>query len=200
MSPYAAPILSSPSADPSTYTPLVDIRDLPFSISRIPDVFTPFRKEVEGANRKLGREPLVMPTTFKPFPGPKVASPNPSYGKEFDNCKVEELIPYLLAPIKSEYHAAASADDYKRDSRSAFPYSGGETSALARLDWYFHQGSPPPVARYKVCFALFQCPLALTFCLTSTGLLHRKLEMDCWELIIVPNSLHSFVSANSHPD
>lgn len=127
----------------------VDVRDLPFSISRLPDVFTPFRKAVEGATRKLGREPLVMPTTFKPFPAPRGPSANPSYGKEFDNCTAAELIPYLLEPIKGDYDPAASAPDYKRDERSAFAYSGGETSALARLDWYFHQGSPPPVARYK---------------------------------------------------
>ena len=100
-----------------------------------------------------------MPAVFKPFPSPPTSEAAraiaPAYGAEVQNKTCEELLEYLMAPIRSEYPEAAglTGDAFKRDERSAVPFKGGETSALARLDEYFHQGSqgnPPPVAKYKV--------------------------------------------------
>lgn len=131
-----------------------DPRDLPFSIQKIPDVFTPFRKQVEAIGT-WGRPPLEMPRVFKPFPkpGPPKAgttSLSPSYGSKFDGKTAEDLIPFLLAPLKGSYAETPFDASHPRHASSAFPYAGGETSALERLDTYFHQGESPPVARYKV--------------------------------------------------
>lgn len=134
----------------------MDVNDLPFRVADTPDVFTPFRSKVEGSHRdSVGRTPLTMPRTFKPFPSaPSVVDPTiiPSYGAVVDALPMEQVLAYLLEPIKADYPEAAgkTGADYKRDERSAIPFKGGETSALERLDWYFHKGDPPPVARYKV--------------------------------------------------
>ena len=134
----------------------VDVKDLPFHQNKTPDVFTPFRSQVERNKPNLGRSPLQMPAVFKPFPSPPTAEAakaiTTAYGVEVQNKTCEELLEYLMAPIRSEYPEAAGliGDAFKRDERSAVPFKGGETSALARLDEYFHQGSPPPVAKYKV--------------------------------------------------
>lgn len=156
----AFPSFHDPTRDISAYfsslTLIVNVEDLPYSsVNRIPDVFTPFRTAVEGT-RKLGRPTLDMPATFKPFPGPGAQKPTvTSYGAAFDNKTAEDLIPYLLKPLESAYGPSCDAAR-PRDPRSAFPYSGGETSALARLQTYFHEiapdGKSPPVARYKVRF------------------------------------------------
>lgn len=121
--------------------PLVDLRDLSFPISQIPNVFTPFRKRVEDAQLgRLGREPLPMPKAFKPFP--QLLPLSKTYGEQLDDREVDDLLPYLLSPLR------ASAET-PHDPRSTFPYRGGETSALERLEFYFKLGSPLPVAKYK---------------------------------------------------
>ena len=107
-----------------------------------------------------------MPPVFKPFPSPPTTdaakSIAPAYGAEVKDKTCEELLEYLMAPIRSEYPEAAglTGDIFKRDERSAVPFKGGETAALARLDEYFHQGSPPPVAKYKVSLLTLICLLS----------------------------------------
>lgn len=97
--------------------------DLPFNhLSRLPDVYTQFRKAVETQ----GRVRPVLPTLdqLKPLP--------PGSGLD------EGLIP---SPEDLEQ------TDTVRDPRSAFPCSGGETQALARLQHYFWDTDA--VATYK---------------------------------------------------
>uniref|UniRef100_A0A8C8SS76 Cryptochrome DASH n=1 Tax=Pelusios castaneus TaxID=367368 RepID=A0A8C8SS76_9SAUR len=84
--------------------------DLPFSsISRLPDVYTQFRKAVE-AQAKV-RPTLQMADQLKPLPP----------GVE-DGC----------IPVPEEF----GQKDPVTDPRTAFPCSGGETQALMRLQHY----------------------------------------------------------------
>ncbi|KAM9552366.1 cryptochrome DASH [Salvelinus alpinus] len=97
--------------------------DLPFNhLSRLPDVYTQFRKAVETQ----GRVRPVLPTVdqLKPLPP----------GSGLDE-----------GPIPSPEDLEQT--DTVRDPRSAFPCSGGETQALARLQHYFWDTDA--VATYK---------------------------------------------------
>ncbi|KDE04978.1 hypothetical protein MVLG_04626 [Microbotryum lychnidis-dioicae p1A1 Lamole] len=147
-----AKLLGKNSVQVQTFdtSPLLDVRDLPFSIQECPDVFTPFRKRVEGRGQ-LGRAPLEMLSKFKPFPAlEQNSAPLPGYGDKFDKSNtVDAILPHLLKPLDSSSATAYSAPSHTPSDKSAFPFAGGETSALKRMDWYFHQGKPPPVARYK---------------------------------------------------
>ncbi len=84
-------------------------QDLPFPVSHCPDSFTHFRKEVER----------FVPVR-EPLPSPKrIAAPTIkiNYGK------IPELQDFNF-------------EDFERDYRSAFPFKGGETQALERLNDY----------------------------------------------------------------
>ena len=84
-------------------------QDLPFPITQTPDVFTTFRKEVERITQV--RPPLCVPekiaaTTFRWEAG---------------------ALPTL---------ADLGHQDFETDPRSALSFKGGETEALARLQYY----------------------------------------------------------------
>ena len=86
-------------------------RDLPFWVSRLPDVFTEFRKAVE-------KESKIRAT----FPAP-VAVRLPE-GLEIGKMpEIYELILFAQIPVA--------------DSRGVLPFKGGETEALKRLQTYF---------------------------------------------------------------
>jgi len=83
--------------------------DLPFSFTATPKVFTDFRKKCE-------RNCLVRASLeIKPLPSENVV-------------KNETSIP-TLADLEFE--------NFEMDARSAFPFQGGETQALNRLQHYF---------------------------------------------------------------
>ncbi|XP_072306991.1 cryptochrome DASH [Eucyclogobius newberryi] len=95
--------------------------DLPFNhISRLPDVYTQFRKVVEGQSS-------VRPV----FPTPNKLQPVPPGLEEGAIPTAEDL--KLTDPID--------------DPRSAFPCRGGENEALARIKHYFWDTNA--VATYK---------------------------------------------------
>ncbi|GAA5877312.1 hypothetical protein JCM16303_006240 [Sporobolomyces ruberrimus] len=128
--------------------PLVHVDELPFPISQTPDVFTPFRKRIEGLP-KLGRDPLPTPKKFKPFPT-LPSGPYTGYGEKFDDVvDPSEVTKHLIAPLQESANAANDSQDPHNDKNSAFPFRGGETSAIERLEWYFNQGQNSPVAKYK---------------------------------------------------
>lgn len=87
--------------------------DLPFSIDKIPDVFTQFRKKCEkyAAIRETVAAPekLVAPTDWK------------------------------FTQEDSAWRWLQSADNEAIDERSAFPFKGGETAAWDRLNDYFYR-------------------------------------------------------------
>jgi deoxyribodipyrimidine photo-lyase len=85
-------------------------QDLPFPVAHTPDVFTAFRKEVERIVPV--RQPLPTPTAFKRWTVALEAGDIPS---------IEEL-----------GHAPFSTDP-----KAVLLFRGGETAALARLQYYF---------------------------------------------------------------
>jgi len=96
--------------------------DLPFkTLNAIPDTYTQFRKDVES--RSKVRPVLAMPEFLKPFP-PGVPLGN-----------MPDLISLGLKQSS------------QLDPRTAFPFSGGETSGQERLQSYLW--GTHAVARYK---------------------------------------------------
>ncbi|XP_031561645.1 cryptochrome DASH-like [Actinia tenebrosa] len=94
--------------------------DLPFSIKKVPNVYTEFRKNVE---RHSGvRSTIKMPDRMKPLPD----GIEPGNIPTFDELGVKEP---------------------SQDSKSAFPFQGGETSGLQRLQYYLFDTDY--VAKYK---------------------------------------------------
>jgi len=92
----------------------------------IPDNYTQFRKEVE--NKARIRPLQNMPDKLKPLP--------------------KELPTGNMPNIENLYSEPNSSQDYtKVDQRSAFPYVGGETSGLDRLNHYLWKSHA--VATYK---------------------------------------------------
>ncbi|MBD1853023.1 DASH family cryptochrome [Cyanobacteria bacterium FACHB-502] len=83
--------------------------DLPFEISRVPELFTNFRKEVERAA-----------TVIPPFPKPQSLPPLPT------------LEPGNLPELSDLGLEKPALDD-----RAVLPFKGGESEALARLHHYF---------------------------------------------------------------
>lgn len=128
--------------------------ELPFKVSQTPDVFTPFRKRIEGLP-KLGRDCLATPAKFKPFPAASSSSSKKSsyagYGEKFDDVTdPTEVIEHLLKPLQEPNAANDKTRPAGENQPSAFPFKGGETSAIERLEWYFNKGKDSPVATYKV--------------------------------------------------
>jgi len=102
---------------------LYNLADLPFrSPQSVPDTFTQFRKEVESKG-KVRQLLEIPPAGLKPLPAGLEVGDIPSLSS--------------LVDIK----------DYQADQRSAFPFSGGETSGLARLEFYLWTSDC--VAKYK---------------------------------------------------
>ncbi len=89
---------------------LYHVRDLPFPVSRLPDVFTQFRNQVErrATVRPIWPTPDQVPTMDDVEPGP-----------------LPTLATFGFTP-----------DQFTTDARAAVPFKGGETVALARLNAY----------------------------------------------------------------
>lgn len=144
---------------------LVHPDDLPFTINKTPDVYTPFRTRVESLpTDQLCRELLPLPEKIQPFPPlpPSISDVPPESGYSGSLCHEEGLdkvFTRLIKPLASNpdivhRHAHPSQpegekQDYKTDERTAFPYRGGETEALKRVQQYFFEGHQPPVRTYK---------------------------------------------------
>ena len=100
---------------------LYHIQDLPFkNIGLVPDTYTSFRKDVEA--RSKVRKMHETPSSFKPLPS--------------------DLAPGDVPTMKHLGH-----EDYSPDKRSAFPFRGGESAALERIDHYLWKTDC--VAKYK---------------------------------------------------
>ncbi|XP_072032145.1 cryptochrome DASH-like [Amphiura filiformis] len=95
-------------------------QDVPFRINNVANVFTAFRKQVESQCRV--RQVIQMPDKYKPLPP----------GLD------EGVIPSM---------ADLGVADEVSDSRSAFPFSGGESTGLQRIQHYFWDKNY--VAKYK---------------------------------------------------
>ena len=99
--------------------------DLPFNklgrngsqIPDVPDVYTEFRKSVE--NKAKVRSPFATPATLPPLPENIVSDEMP--------CDVNVMCPRDIKSTTTEFNAL---------TKSAFPFKGGETAALERLNDY----------------------------------------------------------------
>lgn len=118
-----------------------------FSVKDLPDVFTQFRKRVEGGGF---RNPVPAPNKLMPFPSlPKIENAAGVYSLEGQD--LNSVISALHKPL---FDNPAPGNHTKlRDSEldqvpSALPFKGGETEALERMEHYFG-GSKPPAATYK---------------------------------------------------
>ena len=128
---------------------LFDTRDMPFPVhknSKIPLTFTSFRNQIEKKNVKV-RKCSPPPSTFSSIKSPSTFSSLLLFIK-----KIEGEIPslkQLFSPNSSHSNPSVeSVFSYMRDSsiyleeerrkeverRSAFPFRGGEKSALERLN------------------------------------------------------------------
>ena len=85
-------------------------QDLPFPIGQTPDVFTQFRKEVEGL--VCVREPLPSPSSLPALP------------KNLDLGELPKLSDFGHSPAQP-------------DERAVLRFKGGEREALKRLRYYF---------------------------------------------------------------
>jgi deoxyribodipyrimidine photo-lyase len=130
---------------------MVAKEDLPFSIPDTPDVFTPFRKKVEALGDKMVRPMLEMPDKFLPVPysDEDPLNDDANYGQNLEKEGLETVLAYFFKPLSGSYEIKYADPKAAKHASSAFPWAGGETSALERLEWYFITGNPPPVAHYK---------------------------------------------------
>lgn len=91
---------------------LINPDKLPFSIAQWPKVFTAYRKKVEG--KVIIQSPLPVPHALPYNPNKTYTLTDPGW---------EKIVEQTTAiPI---------------DSRTAFPFKGGTTAALKRIDTYF---------------------------------------------------------------
>lgn len=148
---------------------LIHPADLPFDISDTPDVFTPFRKNVEALGPAMVRPCFTSPSKFKPYPDiPKtedyvldvsyevdvdgLSSRAPeSQDKTEKQVSFHDILRYLLKPLNDPALSYSSEGTFilqQRHPASAFPLRGGESSALERLEWYFVRGKSHDSARW----------------------------------------------------
>lgn len=97
---------------------LYHAEDLPFSIKDIPDVFTNFRKKTE-------KDATIRSAFEKPL---EIVSPE---------------IPFLNLPTLSDLGLTPKIID----ARATIQFKGGETQALARLQYYFYETQK--ISKYK---------------------------------------------------
>lgn len=111
---------------------LLDPALLPWPVSQLPRVFTPFRQAVEKADLRPAA-PLPAPTTLPPLP---------------------EGAPAEYLQAQASALAAFAGPRPVLDPRSAFPYQqppqhGGEDAALAHLAQYLGRGLPTDYKRTR---------------------------------------------------
>jgi deoxyribodipyrimidine photo-lyase len=126
---------------------LIHHKDLPFPLAELPDVYTQFRKRVEAPD--MYRAPAPAPKQLKPFADIASEVKNEA-GVYKVGGEENEVLEQLLKPLQDEPNpVAAPKDDVNAAQTSAFPYRGGETEALQRLDHYFSGGARSAAAMYK---------------------------------------------------
>lgn len=125
---------------------LIDPRDLPFPIKDLPDVYTSFRKQVEAPD--MYREPVPAPDKLKEYATlPDIENSKGAFKIDMSE---GDLLEGLLKPLEDEPGPLPiSAKEIEQNELSAFPYSGGETEALERLEHYFKGGKQSPAYSYK---------------------------------------------------
>ncbi len=111
---------------------LVELGKLPYSVKKLPDVFTAFRKSVEPLDV---RHPYRSPKKLPPSPIYKCVDTPYHVPSEMADC-----IERLCQPV---------GGIPKISENTAHPMLGGETEALKRLSHYLTGGKSAPAATYK---------------------------------------------------
>jgi deoxyribodipyrimidine photo-lyase len=135
---------------------LVHEADLPFKMpGQLPDVYTAFRKRVEGLNTNMVRAVLPDPSEGKwpHFPIVEWDTNDPPFELSPDVGE-SQLIEQLLQPLVDRPVPGDSDTSslFYNNTKSAFPFRGGETAARERLDHYMGAGSSgagAPAITYK---------------------------------------------------
>lgn len=116
--------------------------DLPFSIDRVPDVFTAFRQQVERAGVQA-RAPLPAPAALPPLPSAECLW-DPRAAARTMTAQGDGAVPVLLChtPLKRP-----APDTLAYEARSAFPYhlsacAPGEAGGQAHLTRYLQRRLP----------------------------------------------------------
>lgn len=125
--------------------------------SHLPDVFTAFRKRVEGLNEKMVRPVLPEPSNGKWPPFPELKAEDHSKDAPFalhDNMDVSELIKQLIQPLvdRPVPGDANPSSVFHQQKHTVVPFIGGESAALERLDHYMGAGGTgehAPAVTYK---------------------------------------------------
>lgn len=126
---------------------------MPFTMETLPDVFTPFRKKIEALGEAMSRKLLDLPERFLPTlrdrDDAEVGDDQfGNYGRNLmRNITLDMLLEYILEPLRGTYEMKYAQPNSSKHKSSAFPWRGGESSALDRVEWYFTTGDPPPVSR-----------------------------------------------------
>ncbi|PWN46339.1 cryptochrome [Ceraceosorus guamensis] len=121
---------------------LVNVEDLGFPVSELPDVFTSFRKRVEAPD--MFREPLPAPSKLKPYADVELEDAAGSYSLSAkDDLKdPEHVINTLLKPLRDNPGPLKAPTSKDRPQAPAFAQNGGETEALTRAAYYLGRGKP----------------------------------------------------------
>jgi len=128
---------------------------MPFTKDTLPDVFTPFRKKIEALGERMSRKLLDLPDRFLPTlrnrDDEEITDDRfGNYGRNLmRKITLDTLLEYVLEPLRGTYEMKYAQPNSAKHKSSAFPWRGGESSALDRVEWYFTTGEPPPVSRYK---------------------------------------------------
>ncbi|TPX45083.1 hypothetical protein SeLEV6574_g04103 [Synchytrium endobioticum] len=110
---------------------MVALADLPFPLRNLPDVYTAFRTRVEALPNMV-RPCVAVPPRFKLLPD----VPPPPPASAYPTTDLADTLLPLVSPLPIP----------DMDARSAHPFRGGETAALARLNAYL---TTHAVATYK---------------------------------------------------
>jgi deoxyribodipyrimidine photo-lyase len=123
----------------------MDSRDLPFpSIADLSDVYTTFRKALEPL-RERPRSPLPIPTNLPPLVKKSLIPPQPAPFIIPDS--LVGILEALMKPLHSlsDLKEPPSWPDDSASgavqTQSAHPFQGGETVALARVDYLLSSGA-----------------------------------------------------------
>ncbi|KAJ9663096.1 hypothetical protein H2201_005767 [Coniosporium apollinis] len=119
----------------------IDDCDLPFSdIKGLPDVYTTFRKSLEPLRDKP-RPPLWTPSSLPPLP-PRI----PPQGAPFSiPTTLEGIMDAIFKPLEPSL-GLENPPRWPPDTKSAHPFTGGETSGMERVSHLIASGA---MSNYK---------------------------------------------------
>lgn len=119
-------------------TNLCRSRDLPFTNTKdLPDVYTSFRKSVEPL-RDRPRVTLPAPTALPPLP------PAPSMPPQSAPFTIPNTLDDLISSLQKPLEPSLGLSDPPRwppNTRSAHPFTGGETTGQARIRHLINSGA-----------------------------------------------------------